>query len=457
MNTPYANNQSTRNSSVRVFRQQGKAWHWVLGGVVLAGATFWGWKHLDSGAASDAAASAPGGASAASGGDGKRSGPGGPGGNKPQPVSAQAVRNRDIRVTVGAIGTITANNTAVAHVQVSGVLQSLNFKEGQMVQAGQTLAQIDPRPFEAAVMQAEGNLLRDKATLDNAYIDQQRYRNLVAKEAVPKQQLDTQDALVKQLEGTVRADQGALNTAKLQVTYAKVIAPISGRVGLKQVDLGNVVQPGDANGIVSIAQTRPIALVFSVPSSNLERINARLQAHQALPVEAWDRDGKHKLATGVIASTDNAIDLSTDTIKLKAVFANEDDALFPNQSVSVKLQLDKMTDTLAIPSAALTRGAQGFYVYAVNADGTVSPKVVTPGPVDGDWTAVEGPLKAGDKVVTDGLDRLRDGSKVDVIAAENTKDRQGERKSDRGDHSDHGDRKSDHPDKSPDAHQQASR
>lgn len=410
-----------RRSFDRVFKQQGKAGWWILMAVLLAAGGLWGWKQHGSGADDGgAAASAPGGASGA-GGDGKRggpSGPGGPGSNKPQPVSAQAVRNRDIRVTVGAIGTITANNTAVAHVQVSGVLQSLNFKEGQMVQAGQTLAQIDPRPFEAAVMQAEGNLLRDKATLDNAYIDQQRYRNLVAKEAVPKQQLDTQDALVKQLEGTVKADQGALNTAKLQVTYAKVIAPISGRVGLKQVDLGNVVQPGDANGIVSIAQTRPIALIFSVPSSNLDKINARLQAHQPLPVEAWDREGRHKLATGVIASTDNAIDLSTDTIKLKALFANEDDALFPNQSVSVKLQLDKLADTLAIPSAALTKGSQGFYVYAINADGTVSPKVVTPGPVDGDWTAIEGSLKPGDKVVTDGLDRLREGSKVDVIASD---------------------------------------
>jgi multidrug efflux system membrane fusion protein len=298
------------------------------------------------------------------------------------------------------------------------VLQSLNFKEGQQVKSGQWLAQIDPRAFQAALNQAEGALARDMAQLDNARIDRDRYRELLSKDAAPQQQLDTQAALVRQLEGTVKIDQAAVDSARLQLSYTHVSAPIAGRVGLKQVDLGNVVQPGDVNGIVNIAQTRPVALVFSVPSAQLPQIMARMRANEALSVQAWDRGGKLRLAVGRVATLDNAIDLATDTIKLKAVFPNADDALFPNQTVSVTLQLDTLSNTLAVPQAAVLRGTQGFYVYVVNADNTVSTRVIKPGAVDGEWMAVEGPLLSAERVVIDGVDRLRDGAKVEVIAAD---------------------------------------
>jgi len=401
-------------------RQNGKAWVWGLGIVALVIAGGW-WHHAHQ-------ANAQGSASA-QGGPAGPGGPGGPGsagrrfgaGNRAQPVSVEPVRLHDLHVSVDAIGTLAANNTATVHVQVSGVLQALLFKEGQLVQKGQSLARIDPRAFAAALEQSEGALQRDKAQLDNARVDLKRYQDLVAKDAAPKQQLDTQVALVRQLEGTVVSDQAAVDTARLQLSYCNVIAPISGRAGLKQVDLGNIVSPSDANGVVVLAQTQPIALTFSVPSVNLSKIADRMNAHQTLVVEAWDRDGKTKLAEGRIASRDNAIDLATDTIKLKALFDNRDDSLFPNQAVRVRLQLDTLPQHLAVPSAAVQRGADGFYVYVVNADQSVSARKVVPGTVDGDWTAVDGAVQPGESVVIDGIDRLRDGAKVEVIAADPSK------------------------------------
>ena len=397
-------------------RGAGRLWPLILLLLAAGGFALWQFKFR----AADTLGGPASAASAAAGGPG---GPGarrfgGPNANRVQPVSVQAVQRRDVRIMVSAIGTMTASNTATVHPQVSGMLQSLNFKEGQQVRAGQMLAQIDPRSFQATLAQAEGALARDKAQLDNARIDVGRYRDLFAKDAIAKQQLDTQEAQVRQLEGTVKADQATVDNARLQLSYTRVTAPIPGRVGLKQADLGNVVQPGDSNGIVTINQTRPIALVFAVPSAQLPRIAERMRANEALQVVAFDRGGNTRLAAGRVASTDNAIDASTDTIKLKALFANEDDALYPNQSVSVRLQLDTLEDTLAVPQAAVLRGAQGFYVYVVGADNVVSTRVIRPGNTDGDWTAVEGQLRAGENVVIDGADRLRDGAKVEVIAAD---------------------------------------
>jgi multidrug efflux system membrane fusion protein len=387
---------------------------WLVVLLALSGAAVWWWRaHLADSAVSDSA-QASGRTDAAPGGAGRRFA----GANAVQPVSVQAVRQQDIRVSVNAIGSISALNTAIVRAQVSGVLQSLNFKEGQQVHAGQVLAQIDPRVFQAALSQAEGGLARDKAQLDNARIDLERYRGLLAKDAIPKQQLDTQLALVRQLEGTVQADQGTVASARVQLSYTRVTAPIAGRVGLKQADLGNVVQPGDANGIITITQTQPISLVFAVPAAHVPLITARLRSGAAIPVEAWDRGGKQQLAVGRVATVDNAIDPSTDTIKVKAVFPNRDEALFPNQAVSVTLQLDVLTGVIAMPQAAVLRGAQGFYVYVVNADNTVSTRVVTPGAVDAGWMAVEGALKPDEKVVIDGTDRLREGAKVELIAAD---------------------------------------
>ncbi len=393
--------------SARPLHLYGRTKTWILLiTLVVAAGGWWLWKP----SASDSGAPAQSGSAAG----GRRFG----GANAAQPVSVQAATLQDIRVTVSAIGSVAASNTAIVRAQVSGVLQSLNFKEGQQVKVGQWLAQIDPRAFQAALGQAEGALARDQALLDNDRIDLQRYRDLLAKDAAPKQQFDTQQALVRQLEGTVKIDQAAVDSARLQLSYTRVSAPIAGRVGLKQVDLGNVVQPADANGIAVITQTRPVALVFSVPAANVQLISARLRKGEIIPVQALERNGKTPLATGKVASLDNAIDPSTDTIKLKVLFANADDSLFPNQAVSIRLQLDLLKNVLTVPTAAVLRGAQGFYVYVVNADNSVSTRVITPGAVDGNAIAVQGALQVGEIIVVDGTDRLREGAKVEVIAAD---------------------------------------
>lgn len=392
----------------------GRATPWLIAALLALGAGgLWWWKHPAPGDTARSAMAQTGGAS------GRRAG----GTGQVQPVSVETVRRQDIHVRVGAIGSMAASNTAVVRAQVSGVLQDLHFKEGQQVQAGQWLAQIDPRSFQAALGQAEGVLARDRAQLDGARVDLARYRDLLARDAIPRQQLDTQVALVAQLEGTVKADQGTVDNARVQLSYTRVTAPIAGRVGLKQIDLGNVANASDANGIVSITQTRPIAMVFAVPAAHLPSITARLRAKEPLVVVAWDRGGTKELAAGQVAAVDNAIDAATDTIKVKALFPNADDALFPNQAVSVTLQLDTLPGALAVPQASVLRGAQGFYVYLVKADGTVTARPVKPGAVDAGWMAVEGALQAGDRVVIDGTDRLREGARVDVITTPSTPQR----------------------------------
>lgn len=409
---------------MRASRQTGVSKPVVIAVVVLlaAAAAWWAWSsrsHVDGAgavgdlarAASAPAAGARGANNAGGGGGGGRFGAA----NRKQPISVAAVRKQDVRVSVSAIGNITAANTAIVRAKVSGELKAIYFKEGQTVKAGAVLAEIDPRPYQITLAQAQGTLVRDQAQLANAKIDLARYRDLLAKDAAPKQQMDTQQALVAQLEGTVMSDQAQVDNAKLQLSYTRVAAPISGLIGLKQVDIGNTVQPSDTNGLLSIAQTRPVNVVFSVPDVQLPLILRQLKAAKGLPVEAWDRDQKTKLADGKLASTDNAIDSATGTIKLKAQFANAKDELFPNQFVNVRLQVDNIQDTLAVPSAAVLRGAQGSYVYLVNADSTVTVRRVRAGANDGDWVSVQGELKAGDQVVTDGADRLREGAQVEVV------------------------------------------
>ena len=334
-----------------------------------------------------------------------------------QPVTVAVVQQRDMPVTIDALGTITTANTAVVHAKVSGELKAIYFAEGQPVRAGQVLALIDPKPFEIALEQAQGQLARDQAQLRNAQLDLQRYRDLIAKDAAPRQQLDTQLALVQQLEGTLLADQAAVDNARLQLSYTRVAAPISGLAGLKQADLGNVVNPSDANGLLSIAQTQPAAVVFAVPAAFLPRIREQLEAGVPLRVEARDRDGKTLLAEGRVASNDNAIDAPTGTLRLKALFPNDDNRLFANQSVGVRLQLDTLPAALTVPAAAVQRGAPGTYVVAVNGDGTARLERVTVRATDGNLAAVQGRLHAGEPVVIDGADRLRDGARVEVAAA----------------------------------------
>ena len=339
----------------------------------------------------------------------------GAGGNRPQPVSVAEVRSTDIRVWLNALGTITPRNLVTLHTKVDGTLLKVNFREGQMVKMGELLAEIDPRPFQIQLDQAKGQLTRDTALLDNARLDLARYKELLAKDAIPRQQLDTQEALVRQYQGTVETDRGQVANARLQLEWTRVTAPAAGRIGLRQIDPGNQVHAADANGLASIAQLQPITVVFAVPEANLPAINRRLADREAIPVEAWDREQKNRLADGRLLTTDNQIDPTTGTIKIKADFANRDNTLFPNQFVNIRLLLDTLPQVRALPAAAIQRGAKGSFVYRVDATGTVAMLPVTPGAVDGEWVAVTGEIKAGDKVVTDGADKLRDGAKAEVI------------------------------------------
>jgi membrane fusion protein, multidrug efflux system len=346
-----------------------------------------------------------------------RPGKGGGEGSRSTPVSVGEVRLMDIRYTVQAAGTLVAINTAVVRAKVDGELKALRFTEGQLVQAGQVLAEIDARPFEAQLNQAQGQFARDAALMKNAELDLQRYQDLLSKDAIARQQVETQAALVRQLQGTVQADQAQIDLAKLQLSYTRVTAPISGRLGLKQVELGSLVRSSDPNGLVNITQTQPMAVVFSVPEMHVPLIMGKLKAGQALPVEAWDRDQKIRLAQGRVSTTDNAIDVATSTLRLKATLDNRDGSLFPNQFAHIRLQLDTLKNVVAVPAQAVQRGAAGTFVYVVQADNTVQVQTVQLEAVEGDWQAVKADLKAGQQVVTDGADRLRSGSVVEVVKA----------------------------------------
>ncbi len=346
-----------------------------------------------------------------------KNGKGGGEGSRNTPVSVGDVRQMDVRYTVQAAGTLMALNTAVVRAKVDGELKALRFTEGQFVQAGQLLAEIDPRPFEAQLSQAQGQYARDASLLKNAELDLQRYQDLLSKDAIARQQVETQAALVRQLQGTVQADQAQIDLAKLQLSYTRVTAPISGRLGLKQVELGSLVRSSDPNGLVSITQTQPMAVVFSVPEMHVPLIMRKLKAGQALPVEAWDRDQKVRLAQGRVSTTDNAIDVATGTLRLKATLDNRDASLFPNQFANIRLQLDTLKQALVVPAQAVQRGTAGTFVYVVQADHTVQVKTVQLDAVEGDWQAVKADLQVGQQVVTDGADRLRSGSGVEVVKA----------------------------------------
>ena len=286
------------------------------------------------------------------------------------------------------------------------------------VQAGQLLAELDARAFEAQLNQAQGQLARDTAQLLNAQLDLQRYQDLLKKDAIARQQVETQAALVAQWQGTVQADQAQVDTARLQLSYTRVTAPISGRLGLKQAELGSLVRSTDPNGLVTITQTQPMAVVFAVPEVHLPTILKKLKSGQTMAVHAWDRDRQQRLASGRVSTTDNAIDLATGTLKLKATLNNRDGLLFPNQFVPIELQIDTLSNTLVVPTAAVQRSAQGTIVLVVQEDNTVQPVPVQLLATQGDQQALQAKgLNAGDRVVTDGADRLRAGSKVEVVKA----------------------------------------
>ncbi len=336
--------------------------------------------------------------------------------NAPVAVGTATAALGDIAVKIPALGTVTPLATVTVRTQISGVMQRIFFTEGQLVKQGDTLAQIDPRPYEAALQQMQGNLKRDQALLADAKLDLKRYEGLVKEDSIAQQQLDTQKALVEQYIGTIESDEGQVKTAQVNLIYTKIAAPATGIVGLRQVDQGNYVTPGDTNGIVLLNQLQPITVIFSIPEDNVSAIAKRLSAGATLTVEAFDRPNIVKLADGKLLTLDNSIDITTGTVKLRAQFDNADRALFPNQFVNVQLLVDTLHDQIIMPNSAVRRGAPNGvttdFVYIVNADRTVSVHPVTLGVVDGERVAVTKGLAAGDIVVTEGADRLRDGAQV---------------------------------------------
>lgn len=344
---------------------------------------------------------------------------GGPGmrGERPVPVTLETLGTGELRVTVPALGNVVPRNLVTVRSRVDGPLLEVRFTEGQAVKAGDLIARIDPEPFKAALEQARGQLARDAALLKNARLDLERYKGLLAQDSIAKQQVDTQDALVRQYQGMVQADEAAVKSAELQLSYTTIKAPISGRVGLRAVDPGNMVKASDTAGLVTIAQMTPITAVFAVPEERLPGIRKRLREGKGLKVEAWDREMKNRLAEGRLLAVDAQIDAATGTVKLKADFDNKDGSLFPNQFVNVRLLLDTLSGVVTVPMAAVQQGGKGSYVYRLGDEGKVSAVPVRLGPVDAGKAAVEEGLAVGDKVVVDGLDKLKDGAKVEPIDA----------------------------------------
>ncbi|SFU04961.1 membrane fusion protein, multidrug efflux system [Kosakonia arachidis] len=334
------------------------------------------------------------------------------------PVQAATATLESVPRYLSGLGTITATNTVTVRSRVSGQLMALHFLEGQQVKAGDLLAEIDPSEFKVALAQAQGQLAKDKATLANARRDLARYQQLVKTSLVSRQDLDTQQALVTETEGTVKADEASVASAQLQLDWSRITAPISGRVGLKQVDIGNQISSSDTTGIVVLTQTHPIDLIFTLPESDIATVVQAQKAGQPLVVEAWDRTNKQKLSSGSLLSLDNQIDATTGTIKLKARFNNQDDALFPNQFVNARMLVATQQNAVVIPTAALQMGNEGNFVWVVNENSQVSKHIVTPGIQDSQKVVIVAGLSAGDRVVTDGIDRLTEGAKVEVVDAQ---------------------------------------
>ena len=334
------------------------------------------------------------------------------------PVVAAGAVTGDIDITLNGLGTVTSLATVTIKSQISGQLVRVAYQEGQMINKGDLVAEIDSRPYELALAQAQGALERDQALLQAAELDLKRYQDLAKTNAIPRQQLDTQVSLVAQDKGLVISDKAQIDTQKLNIAYCHIVSPVTGRAGLRLIDPGNYVTANDASGIVVITQLKPISVIFTVAEDNLPQIVKRLRAGATLPVTAFDRSGTTKLATGTLKTLDNQIDTTTGTLKLRAEFANEDDSLFPNQFVNVRLLIDTLHEATVVPTSAIQRGAPGTFVYLVNADNTVAVRPVTLGPASAERVAIQTGLAPGDRVVVDGADKLRSGARVVVRGAD---------------------------------------
>ena len=337
---------------------------------------------------------------------------------RPQPVTALITNKIDFDVYLKGLGTVIPTNTVIIKSQVSGQLVNVRFQEGQHVNKGDLIAEIDPRPFQVQLMQAEGQLARDEAFLKNAEVDLALYKQLLAEDSIAAQQVTTQETLVKQYRGVIETDKGQIASARLQLTFARVIAPITGRVGLRQVDPGNMVQVNDVNGIVVITQLQPITVVFSLPQDNLAILMKHWNAKTTLFVQAYDQEGKVLLASGKLLAVDNQIDTTTGTIKLKAIFDNKDNKLFPNQFVNVRLKVDTLRDATVMPASAVQRGSIGTFAYVIKDDKTATVRMLKLGPAERDMVVAMEGLIPGEFVVTVGGDKLREGTKVAIMTAD---------------------------------------
>ena len=337
----------------------------------------------------------------------------------PVPVALATVQKGDMPVTLTGLGTVTPLATVTVKTQINGYLTEVAFQEGQMVKKGDFLAQIDPRPYQVALEQAEGQLAKDQALLKNAQLDLQRYNTLVAQNSIATQTRDTQVSLVAQDQAAIKTDQAQVDAQKLNLVYAHIISPVTGRVGLRQVDAGNYVQTSDPNGIVVVTQLQPISVIFTLPEDSLPAVMKQVHTGASLPVTAYDRTGTTALGTGRLETVDNQIDTTTGTVKLRAIFDNEQEILFPNQFVNVQLLVDTLHDTDIVPVSAVQHGAPGAFVYVAKSDQTAAVQQVKLGPGDGQRIAVLDGLQPGEKVVVDGSDRLREGAKITLAATSN--------------------------------------
>jgi multidrug efflux system membrane fusion protein len=394
-----------RDYSAEAPAPKSRWWLWVLVLAVVVAAGIWYFR--DSKSSAQAQSGAPGSTNSA----GR---PGMPFGPMVVPVVVATAQKSDLPVYLNGLGTVTAFNTVTVRSRVDGQIVKINFTEGQMVHQGDPLVEIDPRPYQVQLEQAEGQLAKDQAQLKDVQVDYDRYQLLFKEGVIAKQQVDTQTAQVGQFEGAIKADQGTIDSAKLQITYSHVIAPISGRIGLRLVDMGNIVHASDAGGLLVITQLQPISVIFSLPQDQLSQVLARMRGKQELAVDAYDRDDVTKVASGKLLTIDNQIDTTTGTYKLKATFSNENNTLFPNQFVNTHLLVDTRRNMTSVPAAAVQRGPQNTYVYVVQPDNTVKIQNVTVALASGNSVGVSSGIQPGDVVVTDGQDKLQDGSKIEA-------------------------------------------